>query len=399
MDSIKIVYISTIIKKKILGEISEKEQEVLNKWLEESPRHRELYEKYQSADFLSSINRPNDLHEAEAAYSRFKRKLNKSSKRLPWFTNRYVSAACLVLFVSVASVFLYWGISENMNETATYRKVANQNQQEMVGDSADMVLITANGKKIMINNSQELMTVSSQAIQVGNESILKDPTTGQLPEVTYNTLKILRGKRFKMQLSDGTIVWLNADSEITFPNYFKGDNRVVSVKGELFFDVTENKNQPFIVKTDAGNIRVLGTAFNVNCYQGEIPTTTLVKGKIVYSLGDKSTVLTPGQQCRVSNNRLIVEEVDTYDYISWIDEIITFKDKKLEEIMNTLSRLYDVHIVYEDQSLKNLPFTGAFKQYEHLDDIIQMIQDCGLIDIDKQNNEIIIRKQLSQRNH
>lgn len=399
MDSKRIIYISTLIKKKIINEISSEEEEVLNKWLEESPRHKELFKKYQSPDFLLSINKKEDLIESEMAYSRFRKKLNKSSKSIRLFANPYVSAACLVVFVSVASLFVYWSFSENIQETAIHQSIAKNNQQEIVEDSADMVLITANGEKILMNNPQELMTVSSEAIQVGDKSILKGTQTEKLPEVTYNTLKILRGKRFKMQLSDGTIVWLNADSEITFPNYFKGENRVVSVKGELFFDVTENKNQPFIVKTNVGDIRVLGTVFNVHCYPGEVPATTLVKGKIVYSLGGKSAVLTPGQQCRVSNNKLIVEDVDTYDYISWIDEIITFKDKKLEEIMNTLSRLYDVNIVYDDQSLKNIPFTGAFKQYEHLDDIIQMIKDCGLIDISRQNNEIIIRRQLSHQPH
>ena len=191
-----------------------------------------------------------------------------------------------------------------------------------------------------------------------------------------------------MQLSDGTLVWLNADSEITFPSSFDGKERKVMAKGELFFDVAENKSHPFIVETPIGKIRVLGTAFNVHCYKDEMPMTTLVRGKIAYSLGKDSVILSPGQQCRVQDNKLSVREVDTYEYVSWIDEVLVFKDKELNEILNTLSRLYDVEIYYENPELKRLPFTGSFKQYEHLDKIIQMIEECGLIHI-KQDLSLI----------
>ena len=213
-----------------------------------------------------------------------------------------------------------------------------------------------------------------------------------LAEVVYNTLKILRGKRFKMQLSDGTLVWLNADSEITFPSNFDGKERKVLAKGELFFDVTENKSQPFIVETPTGNIRVLGTAFNIHCYEDEVPMTTLVRGKIAYSLGKESVILAPGQQCRVEDNKLSVREVDTYEYVSWIDEVLVFKDKELDEILSTLSRLYDVDIYYENPELKRLPFTGSFKQYEHLDKIIRMIEDCGLLRIKQDGKTLTISK-------
>lgn len=163
-------------------------------------------------------------------------------------------------------------------------------------------------------------------------------------------------------------------------------------KGELLFEVTEDKAKPFIVETPTGRIRVLGTAFNVHCYKDEVTMTTLVRGKIAYSLGEDSVILTSGQQCVVEDNRLSVREVDTYDYVSWIDEVLVFKDKKLDEIMNTLSRLYDVDIYYENPELKRLPFTGSFKQYENLDKIVRMIEECGLIHIRQDGNTLIISK-------
>lgn len=394
MNSNQIVYISGLIKKSLLGEMDPEERKVLDQWLEESPRHRELFEKYREPDFLLSIDKREDLRESEIAYSLFMKKLDLKPRPARFMLKRYMAVASLIAFVCTASFLIYWYTGRDSEVMKTdHRSVTTIHSQKTEEKTADALLLTADGESIPMSNSQETITVSSGSIKMGSQLLVTEKETKVAQQkVVYNTLKILRGKRFKLQLCDGTMVWLNAESEITFPNYFEGANRTVSVKGELLFDVTENKSQPFIVNTQQGNIRVLGTVFNVHCYENEMPATTLVRGKIEYSLGERSVVLLPGQQCRVSGSHLTVVDVDTYEYTSWIDEIISFNNKKLEEIMNTLSRLYDVTVSYENPSLKNLPFTGAFKQYEHLEDIVQMIEECGLIRIEQRERELIIKK-------
>ena len=394
MNSQRIIYIATLIRKSISGELTSKELNELDAWLDESPRHQELFDKYKSPDFLSSVDFEKDLMESQQAYSEFMYRLNPKTTVRRITRNRYLVAAVFIAFVCISSILLYV-LSYKGVPTITSDNLALLQQQadSMAADSTNIVLITADGKKIPMRDPKAMLTVSSGTITVGEQSIdASSQSTVPSSEVVYNTLKILRGKRFKMQLSDGTLVWLNADSEIKFPNRFDKKERTVSVKGELFFDVAKDKEHPFIVETPNGKISVLGTAFNVYCYQDEVPVTTLVRGKIAYSLGKESVILNSGQQCRVENNKLSVKNVDTYEYVSWIDEVIVFKDKTLNEIMNTLSRLYDVNIQYEDQSLKRLPFTGSFKQYEHLDDIIRMIEECGLIHIRQENNKLIISK-------
>lgn len=394
MNASQIVYISSLIKKSLLGEMSPEEQKILDQWLEESPKHRALLEKYCEPDFLLSVDTKEDLRESEIAYSLFMKKLNLRPKQARIMLRRYMAVASLIAFVCTASFLIYWYTDRDLEVMKTdHSSVATIHSQKTEEKTADALLLTADGESIPMNNSQDTITVSSGGIKMGSQLLVieKEAKVAQ-QKVVYNTLKILRGKKFKLQLSDGTMVWLNAESEITFPNYFEGPNRTVSVKGELLFDVTENKSRPFIVNTQQGNIRVLGTVFNVYCYENEMPATTLVRGKIEYSLGERSVVLLPGQQCRVSGNRLTVVDVDTYEYTSWIDEIISFKNKKLEEIMNTLSRLYDVTVSYETPSLKNLPFTGAFRQYENMEDIVQMIEECGLIRIEQRERELIIKK-------
>lgn len=393
MNNRHIIHIAALIRKSISGEITLEEKRQLEDWLDESARHRELFDKYNNPDFLASIDFGKDMVESQEAYSNFMQHLKpvKPMRRIVW--NRYVAAAALIAFVCVSAIFVYMYDGGKPHSPSGLAVVDVRQTDTVPSDSTDILLITASGEKIPVQSSQKMLSVSSGSIKIGGQSIGEE---GQVKaahtEVVYNTLKILRGKRFKMQLSDGTLVWLNADSEITFPSSFDGKERKVMAKGELFFDVAENKSHPFIVETPIGKIRVLGTAFNVHCYKDEMPMTTLVRGKIAYSLGKDSVILSPGQQCRVQDNKLSVREVDTYEYVSWIDEVLVFKDKELNEILNTLSRLYDVEIYYENPELKRLPFTGSFKQYEHLDKIIQMIEECGLIHIKQDGNTLTISK-------
>ena len=393
MNNRHLIYIATLIRKSISGEITLEEKAQLECWLKESAHHRELFDKYNNPDFLSSVDFEKDMEESQEAYLRFMQRLQPKNSVHRFVWNKYVAAAVLIAFVCVSAIIVYMyngGETHSLSELAA---VPIQQTDTFSADSTDILLITASGEKIPVQSSQKMLSVSSGSIKIGEQSIEENTQVKAAhTEVVYNTLKILRGKRFKMQLSDGTLVWLNADSEITFPSSFDGKERKVLAKGELFFDVTENKSHPFIVETPTGKIRVLGTAFNIHCYKNEIPMTTLVRGKIAYSLGKDSVILMPGQQCRVEDNRLSVREVDTYEYVSWIDEVLVFKDKQLNEIMSALSRLYDVDICYENPELKRLPFTGSFKQYEHLDKIIQMIEECGLIHIERDGKTLTISK-------
>lgn len=393
MNNRHLIHIAALIRKSISGEITLEEKKLLEDWLDESARHRELFDKYNNPDFLSSIDLEKDMVESQEAYSNFMQRLKpvKPVRRIVW--NKYVAAAVLIAFVCASAIFVYMYDGGKPHSPSELAVVDVLQTDTVPADSTDILLITASGEKIPVQSSQKMLSVLYGSIKIGEQSIGEEAQAKAAPtEVVYNTLKILRGKRFKMQLSDGTLVWLNADSEITFPSSFDGKERKVMAKGELFFDVAENKSHPFIVETPIGKIRVLGTAFNVHCYKDEMPMTTLVRGKIAYSLGKDSVILAPGQQCRVKDNKLSVREVDTYEYVSWIDEVLVFKDKELNEILSTLSRLYDVDIYYENPDLKRLPFTGSFKQYERLDKIIRMIEECGLIHIKQDGKTLTISK-------
>lgn len=388
MQNEELIKVSTLIRKHLAGTITPEEQQELDSWVKASPKHASLLKKYKQDDFLSTINKKEDLEESKAAYQRFRSKVKSQNRFLKHLREPFTAAASVAVLTLVASGLLFFWMSQSLSSSS---HAIAQAPTAVSADTAAVILITSTGETIAMNQPNGLMKVTESSIQVGEKSIV-DESQASTEKIIYNTLKIVRGKKFKMQLSDGTLVWINADSEITFPNRFDKHHRKVSIKGEVFFDVTEDKNKPFVVETPRGQISVLGTAFNVYCYQDEVPATTLVRGKIKYSLGDQSVILKPGQQCAVQENKLTVREVDTYDYTSWIDELIIFKNRRLEDIMNTLSRLYDTSVTFDSEATKNVLFTGAFKQYEHLEDILTMLEESGVLTIERKNNQIIVGK-------
>ncbi|NCC09950.1 MAG: DUF4974 domain-containing protein [Bacteroidia bacterium] len=388
MQNEELIKVSTLIRKHLAGTITQEEQQELDQWVKASPKHQSLLKKYEQDNFLSTIDKRKDLEESKAAYELFRSKIKPRNRFIQRLREPFTAAASVAVLTLLASGMLFFWMSQSLNSSS--HAVAHV-QTPVTTDTAAVILITSTGETIAMNQPNGLMKVTEKSIQVGEKSIIDESHT-PAEKIVYNTLKIVRGKKFKMQLSDGTLVWINADSEITFPNRFDKNHRKVSIKGEAFFDVTEDKNRPFVVETPKGQISVLGTAFNVHCYQDDVPATTLVRGKIKYSLGNQSVILKPGQQCAVLGNDLTVKEVDTYDYTSWIDELIIFKNRRLEDIMNTLSRLYDTSVSFDSEITKEVRFTGAFKQYEHLEDILTMLEESGVLSIQRKNNQIIIGK-------
>lgn len=182
------------------------------------------------------------------------------------------------------------------------------------------------------------------------------------------------GSITNFKLPDGTNVWLNSGSEITYSGNFE-KNRELNLKGEAFFDVVKSKN-PFRITTPFGKIKVLGTAFDVKAYADEKFTTTLERGSLeVSSLsGKEKEVLKPGDQASLSDNeKLVVKEVDIEEFTSWKDGKLMFVRKSLPEVVKMLERWYNVEIQLEANENKELWFTGTIEK-ETISEILEIIK-------------------------
>lgn len=251
---------------------------------------------------------------------------------------------------------------------------------EIVPGESKATITLANGEKVELENlARELQETDGTLLSSGaGELVYKE--SGADGELIYNTIDIPRGGEFRLVLSDGTKVWLNSDSQLKYPVQFNGDMREVYLKGEAYFEVAHNARKTFIVSTSKGDIRVLGTSFNVRDYRDENKVvTTLEAGQVRYiSPGRGEIDLIPGYMLEDgAGSPLIPRKVNTEEYTGWKDGKYIFDDVSVEEIMTTLARWYDVTVVYENNQVRKLHFTGDLERYATINTILNFMETGG----------------------
>lgn len=212
--------------------------------------------------------------------------------------------------------------------------------------------------------------------------------------IADNKLYVPAGQRVKLTLQDGTNVWLNAQSTLTYPAVFSKNERRVMVEGEAFFEVAKNTEKPFIVSSQGVDMKVLGTKFNVLSYPGEKDIqTSLIEGALhVYfsKQNEKGVVLHPNEQVTIKDGNMEVGSIPHHDYFLWKDGIYSFENEPLIDILKKLQLYYDVKINIKDPSIFKWEYTGKFRQRDGIDEILRMIQRIHKFKIEKDEDNNII---------
>ena len=211
-------------------------------------------------------------------------------------------------------------------------------------------------------------------------------------ENLVQTISSPLASRTSFDLPDGSKVWLNSGSTLSFPTHFTGRERIVKLNGQAYFDVKKDKI-PFHVKTENFTVNVLGTAFDISAYQGEKASVTLVRGKVAIETPKGcETVLKPREQAFVKKGSIQKRNVNPDLYISWKDNLLVFVDEPLEEVVSKLERWYNLDISIEDESIKKINVTGTF-EYESISEILQLIEITNSIkySYDKDKRTIILK--------
>jgi transmembrane sensor len=271
--------------------------------------------------------------------------------------------------------------------------VSNSNEITLQLENGDIQVISA-GKKSQIADADGNVVGN----QNGNKIVYDTETTAD--KLVYNTLKIPYGKRFELQLSDGTIVHLNSGTTLKYPvKFIAGENRQVFLDGEAFFDVTKDKTHPFVVNADNLNIRVLGTHFNVSNYpEDNLTDVVLVEGSVgLYSAkeqfnAEKNTILKPGFKGSFSKNtnKIMTKAVITDVYTAWIKGGLTFRDMTFRDISKKLERHYNVTIVNQNSKLSNEKFNASFGD-EPIAKVLSYFNEIHGINYTLKNNEVLIK--------
>ncbi len=377
-----------IIWKKIHNQTTEEEEILLNQWLSENNSHRIYYGnalRYYT-NGTQFANSPSELKKALRAIHR------KAGIFSPARNARIIS------ITSIAASILFLIYFQFLKPGNPEPIIIEQQVQSIVPGSKKAVLILADGTEHDLTSGENSIIDSD-----GNEIINSGNTLEyfsakeQAVEIKYNTLKIPRGGEYFLILSDSTKVWLNSETTLRFPVQFAAGIRNVELTGEAYFEVSRNVNAPFIVSSGNQNIKVLGTQFNISSYpENKSVFTTLVEGSVEVSLADNlkdKVMLKPGEQSFLpeNTNQIQKRSVDVTQYIAWKDGRFVFNDLMLEEIMNTLSKWYDVKVVFANEQDRKLRFTGNLERYADFAEILEKIERTNEVNFSINNNEITIK--------
>lgn len=195
--------------------------------------------------------------------------------------------------------------------------------------------------------------------------------------VSMQTLYVPAGQRAQITLVDGTKVWLNANTRINFPNHFSGQTREVTLNGEGFFDVTSNKEKPFIVKTEKYNVKVLGTKFNLVAYAGKgIFETSLLEGSVEVIKPDsiKGIFIRPDERIYLADSGLKKAPIENMNHFLWKDGIISFNDETFPELIKKLELYFDLKIEIKNDKILNYRCTGKFRTKDGVEHILKVLQ-------------------------
>jgi hypothetical protein len=308
------------------------------------------------------------------------------SRKRSWIKYTAFAASLLALFAI--------GISyENGDFSTSKTQIIDKNQ---------ITLQLANGDIQVVSDKTKIDVKDADGniigTQTGNKIVYnKTASEGKL---IYNTLKIPYGKRFELQLSDGTYIHLNAGTTIKYPiQFINGQNRQVYLDGEAYFDVSKDKLHPFVVNADELNVRVLGTHFNVSNYpEDEMTDVVLVEGSVgLYESNKefdatKSTILQPGFKGSFDkkDSSISTKSVDTEVYTAWVDGELYLRNMSFENICKKLERQYDVTITNKNSRLANEKFNASFKE-EPIEKVLSYFNDVYGIKYTITNKQVTIK--------
>ena len=385
---------AALMKKALLGEANESEQQELEKRLAECPDLQKVYEQLQNGETLRVAFGEYKNYSSKKAYESFLQKIGQTEPEVikkprtfrVWWS------------VAAAVVFLVIGLSFYMSN---YGSIEEESRPLIQPGVQQAQLTLPDGSIIDVHKKEVNVIVDGVQVKYKEGVLSYEPTvTTQHEEknveekpVKSNELIIPRGGENTVILADGTTVHLNAGSKLTYPVRFAGKRRVVALEGEAYFEVAKDANKPFTVQFMSSSVTVLGTSFNIRAYPEEKQSqTTLAEGSVrIYSPGS-SMLLKPGEQAEVKalSGEMVKQEVEVKNFTSWKDGRFVFEQQPLEDIMRTLERWYDIRVIFRDEGAKRISLSGNLKRYGDFSQVMNMLQMTGDVRFELHGNDVYI---------
>lgn len=373
--------IENLIVKFLTKEANSQELDLLFEWILDA-ENENIFNKY--VEIYYKINyamKKPDLKKIQDTLQRHIEKDRRKTKlKLLYRTMKY--AAVLVIGIAITIPFFYDKTLVKVNNTS-----------ESINDNA-ITLEVHNGKILTIEDNEKKFLLDDESLQkVKVTEGALDYKDVAINKLIYNTLKVPNGKMYSLILSDGTKVYLNSGSSLTFPVQFLNNmNRKVELLGEAYFEVESDNQNPFLVSMSSLEVEVTGTRFNVSNYANSSSVeTVLVEGKVSLKTSNENVLLKPGEKAdwNIDNKKILVKKVDTKIYTAWKDGKLMFNNINFKNIRERLERHFNIEIKNYNKQLDNEFFDASF-DIETIVEILESFKKSYHFNYKILDNEIII---------
>jgi transmembrane sensor len=297
---------------------------------------------------------------------------------------RITTAAAVIIIIAAAGLW-FLNSPDRTGEQPT-NKYANH-----IAPGKNQASITlANGKTINLSDQKNGVIIDASDLTYNDGSKIQ---AGIASTEGIQTITTPKGGTYQVRLPDGTNVWLNAASSLTYnASLSKVSTRMVKLTGEAYFEVAKDKKRPFIVQTAKQQVEVLGTHFNVKAYEDESGTnTTLIEGLVKVISKDESRIITPGQHLFNNYKELKVGQANLEETMAWKNGYFRFNDEKIESVMRKLSRWYDIEVQYEGK-VSDEEFNGKISMFNNLDKVLTMLEKTKSIHFKVEGRRVTVMK-------
>jgi transmembrane sensor len=348
-------HIAKLLARKVHGDLTPEEERELDTWRLSSDINVKTYENIIEGSQLTNLLNQYESFSRRRIATELQKEFSGITLDSP--VNKYYPAVHRVHFLKTAwfryaaAIVVLFGIGAYLWITElTEKRTIVVNKPSVSNDilpgSDKAVLTLSNGRQIGLDKIEEKTIQEGELnIQNANGELTYSPSA----KMVFNTMTTPAGGQYKLTLADGTRVWLNAASSITFPTAFNGKNREVNITGEAYFEVAVNERMPFKVKVnDELSVDVLGTTFNINAYPDEPATKTiLIEGSVKVNAKSKSVILQPLDLAIIEDKITVKNNANTAQAIAWKNGVFNFENAPFDEFARQLARWYDIKIMYE----------------------------------------------------
>jgi transmembrane sensor len=366
--------VAELLKKYLAGNCTEQEQGILETW----------YLKYEEKE-LPELSQEKKDGQLEEIWTFLSDKIDMPTKEPGFLWTKIGVAATVLIAMSIS--FYFYKKSDKIESGLTHAL-----SHSVKSPNNKAVLTLADGRTIALDEAQNGKIANQAGVTITKTKDGQLVYEGKTKMSAFNQIATPKGGRYQISLPDGTKVWLNAVSSLSYPAAFTGSKREVRLVGEAYFEVSKNKEMPFVVYTKGQEVMVLGTHFNVNAYPDEVRTkTTLLEGSVKVKVVNSAAtaLLKAGQQAVFESSQLDVADIDVAEAVAWKEGYFLFQDEDIRSIMRKIARWYDVEVVYET-NVSDKRIGGNISQNKTLTEVLKTLSNTDKFNFKVEGRRITV---------